>query len=111
MLPFFLYLITAALTGFHVYTLLALTALGVPVNPLELVSLLGSLALLIAAYISLFSPYIAARVALLACLAMWSFYAPAIAKSIRNGDGKSAASFFVLTARIPQGEMPASKAR
>jgi hypothetical protein len=102
MLPFFLYLITAVLTGFHVYTLLTLTLLGAPVNPLELVSLLGSLALLIAAYISLFNPYIAARVALLACLAMWSFYAPAIAKSIRSGGGKPAAgSFLVLTPRDP----------
>jgi hypothetical protein len=84
MLPFFLYFATGLITGLNVYTLLALAAYGIPFNPLELVSLLGSLCLLIAAYVSLFKPRVAARLALLASLTIWSFYGPAIAKSIRT---------------------------
>jgi len=83
MLPFCLYFVASVITGFHVYTLLALAVYGAPSNSLELVSLLGSLCLLIAAYVSLFKPYTAARLALIACLAIWCFYGPAIAKSIR----------------------------
>ncbi len=88
MLPFLLYFVAGVITGFHVYTLLALTVYGVPFNPLELVALLGSLCLLIAAYLSLFKPFAAARLALLACLALWCFYGPAIAKSIRTKHDK-----------------------
>ena len=84
MLPLCLYFIAALLTGFHVYSLLALTLYGVPLNPLELVSLLGSLGLLIAAGISLFKPTAAAKVALIASLLVWSFYGPAIARVVRN---------------------------
>ena len=83
MLPFFLYFVASLITGFHVCILLALAAHGTPSNPLELVSLLGSLCLLIAAYVSLFKPHAAARLALIACLAIWCFYGPAVAKSIR----------------------------
>lgn len=43
MLPFSLYFAASVITGFHVYTLLALAVYGAPPNPLELVSLLGSL--------------------------------------------------------------------
>jgi len=93
-LPFCLYFLAGALTGFHVYTLLALTVYGAPFNALELVSLLGSLCLLIAAYVSLIRPYAAARVALLASLAIWCFYGPAIAKSIGTKfDNQSSLSF------------------
>jgi hypothetical protein len=80
---FCLYFVTSVSTGFHVYTLLALAVYGAPSNPLELVSLLGSLCLLIAAYVSLFKPNAAAKLALITCLAIWCFYGPAIAKSIR----------------------------
>jgi hypothetical protein len=83
MLPFLLYFTTGVITGFHVYTLLAIAVYGAPFNPLELVSLLGSFALLIAAHVSLYKPHAAARIALLAALAIWSFYGPAIAKSMR----------------------------
>ncbi len=82
MIPFFLYLFTGAVTGFHVYTLLMLAVLGAPVDPLELVSLAGSLCLVIAAYLSLFKPHAAARLALLASLAIWCFYGPAIARAV-----------------------------
>jgi hypothetical protein len=83
MLPFWLYFVAGVVTGFHVCTLLAMTVYGVPFNPLELVSLLGSLGLVIAASISLFKPYAAARVALVASLLIWSFYGPAIARLVR----------------------------
>ena len=84
MLPFCLYFVAGVITGIHVYTLLALAVYGGPSNPLELASLLGSLCLLIAAYVSLFKPRTAARLALLASLAIWCFYGPAFAKSIRT---------------------------
>jgi len=82
MIPFLLYLAAGVVTGFHVYTLLMLAVLGAPVNPLELVSLLGSLGLLVAAYWSVFNPHAAARLALVAALAMWCFYGPALAHAI-----------------------------
>ena len=102
MLPFVLYFVTAVVTGFHVYTLLSFAVYGVPVNLLELLSLLGSFCLLIAAYVSLFRPHAAARLALLACLVMWSFYAPAIAKIVRTRLAKPAAvsQFMGATVRV-----------
>lgn len=89
MLPFVLYFAGAVVTGFHLYTLLALAVYGAPFNPLELLAMLGSLALFIAAYISLYRPNAAARVALIAALAIWAFYAPAIAKTVRARFGSS----------------------
>ncbi|MFZ0770071.1 MAG: hypothetical protein WAN08_01500, partial [Candidatus Sulfotelmatobacter sp.] len=83
MLPFCLYFVAGIVTGFHVYTL-ALAMYGARLNPLELVSLLGSLCLLIAAYVSLSKPNAAAKIALLASLMSWCFYGPAIAKSVRT---------------------------
>jgi hypothetical protein len=73
--------------------LVILTVYGAPFNPFEFVSLLGSLCLLVAAYVSLFRPYAAARLALLASLAIWCFYGPAIAKSIRTKLGKQSSEF------------------
>jgi hypothetical protein len=93
MLPFCLYFVAGVITGFHVYTLVILTVYGAPFNPFEFVSLLGSLCLLVAAYVSLFRPYAAARLALLASLAIWCFYGPAIAKSIRTKLGKQSSEF------------------
>jgi hypothetical protein len=93
MLSFCLYFATGVITGLHVYTLLALTVYGAPFNPLELVSLLGSLCLLIAAYVSLFKPHAAARLALVASLAIWCFYGPAITKSMRTKPDKRSSSF------------------
>jgi hypothetical protein len=84
MLPFFIYFVAGVVTGFHVYTLLALTVLGVPSHPLEFVSLLGSLCLVFAAYLSLFKPHAAARLALLASLAIWMFYGPATLRAIET---------------------------
>jgi len=50
---------------------------------LEIISLLGSFCLVIAAYVTLFKPRAAAKLALLACLAIWCFYGPAIAQTVR----------------------------
>lgn len=83
MLPFILYLVTAVVTGFHLWSLLSFALYGAPYNLLELVSLLGSFCLLIAAYVSLFRPHAGGRLALIACLVMWCFYAPAITKLVR----------------------------
>jgi hypothetical protein len=88
MLPFVLYFVTSVVTGFQVYTLLALSVYGVAVNPLELVALSGSFCLLIAACISLFRPQPAARLALVAALAISCFYGPAIAKVVRTRLGR-----------------------
>jgi hypothetical protein len=88
MLPFYLYFAAGVITGFHVYSLLALTVYGVPFNPLEVVSLLGSLGLVVAAFVSLFRPPAAARVALIASLLIWSFYGPAIARLVRTRIGQ-----------------------
>ncbi|MFZ0299991.1 MAG: hypothetical protein WAM13_16685 [Candidatus Sulfotelmatobacter sp.] len=92
MLPFCLYFVAGIVTGFHVYTL-ALAMYGARLNPLELVSLLGSLCLLIAAYVSLFKPNAAAKIALLASLMIWCFYGPAIAKSVRTKFDKQSSAF------------------
>jgi hypothetical protein len=81
--PFLFYFVTGLVTGYHVYTLM-FAAYGAPTSPLELVSLLGSFSLVIAAYLSLFKPYAASRVALLAALAIWCFYGPALARRVRT---------------------------
>jgi uncharacterized membrane protein len=90
MLPFLLYFVTGLVTGYHVYTLM-FAAYGAPTSPLEFISLLGSFCLVIAAYLSLFKPYAASRVALLAALAIWCFYGPAIAGRVRTRRGKPVA--------------------
>jgi len=95
MLPFFIYFVAGVVTGFHVYSLLALTVLGVPSHPLEFVSLLGSLCLVFAAYLSLFKPHAAARVALLASLAIWMFYGPAMLGAIEFRMHKEKSELFL----------------
>ncbi len=82
MLPFIIYFVSAMVTGIHLLTLLSLAAYGVTISPFELLAVLGSFLMLVAAYISLFRPYAAARIALLAAIIMWSFYGPAIATYI-----------------------------
>jgi hypothetical protein len=84
MLPFMIYFVAGAVTGLHVYTLVSFAVYGAPFNALEFVSLLGSLGLLMAAYVSLFKPVAAARIALIAALATWCFYGPAVAKTIQT---------------------------
>jgi hypothetical protein len=101
MLPFFLYLSAGLITGFHLYSLLALAVYGVPINPLELVALSGSFCLLIAAYLSLFKPHVAGRIALIAALAIWSFYGPAIAKTIQTRHGRHDRVSSIMTGPTP----------
>jgi hypothetical protein len=103
MLPFIIYFVTAIITAVHLLTLLSLAAYGVTISPFELLALLGSFLILIAAYISLFRPYAAARIALLAALIMWSFYGPAIATYIHERLAKrSVLSVVILRAVRPE---------
>ena len=85
MFPFLLYLTAGVVTAVHVYILLSMGVFGVPRNVLELISFLGSLCLVGSAYLSLFRPRFAAKIALLASLGIWSFYAPAIAATVKAG--------------------------
>ncbi len=94
MLPFFLYLLAGAITGAH---LLLFAATGTPLNSLQLVSLAGSLCLIVAGYLSLFRPGAAAKLALLASLAMWCFYSPAIAKAVEARIHKKKAELSLTT--------------
>ncbi len=96
MLPFLLYLLAGILTAAHVYSLLSLGMLGVPHNVLELISLLGSFVLLVSAYISLYRPRLAAKLALLAALALWCFYGPAIAATVHVGRHHQVHAFRVV---------------
>jgi len=50
---------------------------------LLVISLVGSFCLLVAAIPQPFRPYVASRVALVAALAIWYFYGPAIASLVR----------------------------
>ena len=113
MLPFILYFVTGVATGFHVYTLL-FAAYGAPLNPLELVSLSGSFCLLIAAYLSLFRPHVAGRVALIACLLMWCFYGPALANLVRgrlHKPGAVSRLILPLAGETPKSALLAESAR
>ena len=96
MLPFFLYFAAGAVTAFHVYLLVSETGFEFGFNVLELASLLGSAGLVAAAYVSLCRPRVAARMALIAALACWFFYAPGIATIIRSDR------------RLPSSEFPAA---
>jgi hypothetical protein len=84
MLPFSLYATAGILTTVHLYLLLVFAAYAPAANLLEWVALAGSLCLLSAAGISLFKPRAAARVALIACLLLWTFYAPATVKTLQT---------------------------
>lgn len=99
MLPFFLYLGAGAAIAFHVYALLSLAVLGAALNLPELVSLPASLGLMLSAYVSLFKLAVAARIALLASLAAWCFYAPGIAALVKAGWQPQLADFRI--AAIP----------
>ncbi len=85
MLPFVLYAATGVVAAFHLYSLLVLSAFGVPQNSWEVISLLLSLCILICAYLGLYKPVLAARIVLIATLGMWFFYGPAIVATARAG--------------------------
>jgi len=62
---------------------LGLTTNTPAANVLQWVALGGSLCLLLAACVSLFKPRAAAQTALIACLLIWAFYAPATVNAIK----------------------------
>lgn len=82
MLPFLVYFAAGAVTAFHVYVLVGIAK---ALNGLEFVSLLGSFCLAVSSYISLFKQRFGAKVALIASLAAWCFYAPGIAAAAKAG--------------------------
>ena len=82
MLPLLLYAITGGTTGVQVFRLVMWAVWGKAVHPLGHVSLLGSVVLIVVAFFSLWRPRPAAWVALIATLCMWSFYGPALYKSV-----------------------------
>jgi hypothetical protein len=57
---------------------------GKPSNPFESFAFFGSLALLVTAFIALFTPRRAAWVAIVSMVPLWIFYAPATTYSIRR---------------------------
>jgi len=90
MLPFVIYFVTGIVTALHIGSLLVVALYGIPVSPLEVVALAGSFCLLLAAYVTLYRPRAAAKIALIATFILWSFYGPAIAGRIRAGSLKPA---------------------
>jgi len=78
MFPIFLYLLSGLTTGWQVLRAVRWAVWGRPVHPLEGLSLLGSLVLIIAAVTSPFRPRRAAWLALVGALACWTFYVPAL---------------------------------
>lgn len=69
---------TALVTFATVFQYAVWAIYGRPSNPTESASMLGSLVLLVAAVISTRAPRVAARVAIVAVIANWSFFAYAI---------------------------------
>ena len=84
MVPFLLYAITGVSTGAQVFRLMMWGVWGRPVAGLEGISLLGSLVLLVAAFVSLSRARRAAWVAFVATLLMWTFYGPVVVVSLRG---------------------------
>ncbi len=101
MLPFVLYFVAAMVTGFHLYSLLSLIVYGAGFNLLEVTALFGSFLLLIAAYVSLFKPRVAAQIALVGALTLWCFYGPALANLARSKLAKRTTTSQYM-GRIPQ---------
>lgn len=84
MFPFALYLITGIATAAPVIYALEWAVWGAPIVATKYLSLLGSATLLVAAFTSLFERRIAARIALVGVLAIWSLYLPAITGAVRT---------------------------
>lgn len=81
MFPLLLYLLSGLATGWQVLRAVRWAVWGRPVHPLEVVSLLGSLILIVAAVTSPFRPRRAAWLALVGALACWTFYVPALVQT------------------------------
>jgi hypothetical protein len=83
-IDFWLYFLTGLATGGLVLYTLSWGIWGAPTSPLEFVSLLGSVFLIVAAVVSQTNRKRAGRIALCAMVMIWSFYAPAIFQSGRS---------------------------
>lgn len=79
MLPFLLYLITALATANQVFTLLTWAFWGAPTSPLQCSSLIGSVLLLLSAFLVVFKYKVGIRISLVATVLIWGFYGPALA--------------------------------
>jgi len=82
--PFGFYLLTGLSSGVQVLSLVVFVVWGRAVRWLELLSLSGSVVLVAASVVSLFRPQRAARVALLACFALWGYYSFALYSAGKN---------------------------
>jgi hypothetical protein len=82
--PFLLYVITGLATGAQVYWLLMWGVWGRPSHPLQYVSLIASLALILASFLSLYRSRQAAWLALVATLAIWVFFGPAAVVTLKQ---------------------------
>lgn len=77
-----LYVLTALVTGLHnLYGLMAMVN-GAPLNLLNAISLLGSMALMVAAVLVLFRLRTASKVGVLGSMLCWVYYAPLIVASL-----------------------------
>jgi hypothetical protein len=77
-----LYALTALLTGLHnVYGLMSMVN-GAPINLLNCISLLGSAALLAAAFLVSLRPSLAVKVGLMGSIFSWVYYGPLIVASL-----------------------------
>jgi hypothetical protein len=83
MVSLLLYLFTGIVTAIPVLYALGWAVWGAGTSPLEYISLLGSLILVISAFLGLSSRRLAARLALVGALGVWSFYLPAIVVAVR----------------------------
>jgi hypothetical protein len=66
---------TGIATGVQLWSLLSWAVLGVPINPLEIVGLLGSVVLLVSAVSGIRRRYGVERIALCGLLLLWPVYA------------------------------------
>ena len=77
MIPFSLFIVTGAATGYlTLYTFMA-GVWGAPTSPIQCVSFAGSLGLGLSALISIYSLRLASRIALASSAIIWLYYCPA----------------------------------
>ena len=76
--PCLLYLTTGILSGGEIYSTVIWGIWGRPTHPTELIALIGSLVLIVAAFRSLWSPKRAAWFALFATLTQWVYFGPSV---------------------------------
>jgi hypothetical protein len=79
---FLLYLLTAIMTALPVLLMLRWAIWGAPVSIWQYVSLIGSCLLVLAGFVSVSHRRAAARIAVVAVAAIWSFYLPVVASVV-----------------------------